>query len=96
MSEIHFTQFLMPDGRQKDVIIDRSEETAKRADRLVSSGCRLEIEMLSTGQISMTVERDTEDGEIDLLSQKICKNGPQVPIMVDELLETADQAVCYT
>lgn len=87
--EIPFTQFLMPDGRQRPMIIDRPNDIGEKAKQLMDSGCRLEIEILMTGEISMTVERDQEDGEIDLLAQKICSNGPAVPVAIDELINEA-------
>ncbi len=87
--EITFTQFFMPDGRQAPVIIDRPDDVGEKAKQLIDSGCRLEIEMLQTGQISMTVEQDKSDGEIDLLAQEICSNGPAVPIAIDKLIIAA-------
>lgn len=71
------------------MIIDRPDDIGEKAKRLLDSGCRLEIEMLQTGEISMAVERDQEDGEIDLLAQKICSNGPALPAAVDELINEA-------
>lgn len=88
--EITFTQFLLPDGRQRPMIIDRPDDIGKKAKQLIDSGCRLEIEMLQTGEISMTVERDGNDGEIDLLAQEVCSNGPPVPVAVDKLISEAD------
>ena len=90
--EIRFTQFLMPDGRQRPMIIDRPDDVGEKAKQLLESGCRLEIEMLMTGEISITVERDQDDGEIDLLAQKICSNGPAVPVAVDELINSASES----
>jgi len=87
--EIPFTQFLMPDGRQRPMIIDRPDDIGEKAKQLLESGCRLEIEMLQTGEISMTVERDRSDGEIDLLAQEICSNGPALPIAIDKLISEA-------
>ena len=91
--EIPFTQFLMPDGRQRSVKIDRPDDIGDKAKQLVASGCRLEIEMLQTGEISMTVERDGDDGEIDLLAQEVCTNGPPVPLAVDKLICEATTAL---
>ena len=90
--EITFTQFLMPNGRQAPVIIDRPDDVGEKAKQLLDSGCRLEIEMLQTGEISMTVERDQDDGEIELLAQEICSNGPPVPIAIDKLISEAATA----
>ena len=84
--DIPFTQFLMPNGTKRKVIITRPNDIAVKAQRLLDAGCRLEIEMLQTGEISMTVERD---GEEQVLAHEICNNGPEVPIAVDKLISEA-------
>ena len=80
----------MPNGRKKTVLIDRPDDIAIKAQELKENNCRLEIEMLRTGQISMTVEQDLE-GEQDptVLAQEICANDPTVPIAVDKLISEA-------
>lgn len=90
--EIPFTQFLMPDGRTRPMIIDRPGDIGKKAKQLIDSGCRLEIEMLQTGEISMTVECDQADDEIKLLAQEVCSNGPAVLIAIDKLISEAATA----
>ena len=90
---IEFTQFFMPNGRQKPAYINRPEEIAEKAKQLQANDCRLEIEMLPTREISMTVEKDLPDGEIELLSQKVCSNGPEVPTNVDQLIIEAFEKV---
>ncbi len=79
----------MPDGRRQPITIDRPDDIGEKAKQLLKSGCRLEIEMLQTGEISMTVERDRSDGKVDLLAQEICSNGSPVPIAVDKLISEA-------
>lgn len=92
MSEpIPFTQFLMPNGRREPVEIDRPAEVAAKARRLISLGCHFDIEMLSTGQISMTCEDDRWEDD-PVLAHEICPNGPEVPIAVDRLVATAAEA----
>jgi len=86
---IQFTQFLMPDGRQKKVEIERPEETEQLATELHEAGHRFEIEMLTTGEISMTVETDGKNGEEIVRSHQICNNGPAVPESVDTMMREA-------
>ena len=86
---IEFTQFLMPDGRQRKVKIDRPEETERLATELHDAGHRFEIEMLTTGAISMTVEIDGENGEEIVRSHQICDNGPAVPASIDTMMREA-------
>lgn len=81
---IPFTQFLMPDGRQKSVEIDRPEPIATLAKGLIDQGCRFEIEMLQTGEISMEVMRHGKP-----ITGEICANGPDVPRRVDKMIQDA-------
>lgn len=87
--DIEFTQFLMPDGRQKKIIIDRPDDICELAEQLKKNQCRLEIEMLTTGVISITVDRNLANGEIQSLAHEICTNGPAVPIAIDKLINDA-------
>ena len=76
-----FVQFLRPDGRQRDVFVDRSEEIERKAAELVAGGCRFEIEELRTGKINMDC---TLNGEV--LGGGLCDNGPSVLETVDRLV----------
>ena len=84
--EICFTQFLRPDGRTRQVFIERPPDIVTKALMVVESGGRFEIEVLSTGEISMTVEHSGDYGPIALY---ICPNGPDVPSTVDSLVHKA-------
>ena len=83
---IPFTQFLMPDGREKPVTIDRPSGVEAKARALIEAGFRFEIEMLQTGEISMEI-CDSE-GET-VLGAEVCGNGPQVPVAIDKMIEDA-------
>lgn len=91
--EVTFTQYLMPDGRQKPVKIDRPIETATKAYWLLAHGYKLDIEMLSTrdGRISMTCEPTTPDAHGDTvpIAHEIVENGPPVIAAVDSLIARA-------
>lgn len=81
---IPFTQFLRPDGRRKQVLIDRPKAIEDDAQRLIDAGCHFDIEELTTGEISMTCEMDSLDEPT--LGIRICDNGPAVPVNVDLLV----------
>lgn len=87
---IRFTQYLMPDGRQKPIWFYPSEdvpdEVFDMADTLSLNGARFEAEMLSNGSISMTCHTDDPD---DPLSHVVCTNGPQVVHGVQQLVRQA-------
>ena len=84
MADVKFKQFLFPDGREKEAIIDRPEPIADRASVLLDKGFSLEIEN-NTGQIWLScVNHDTEES-----FDRFCENGPDVPLKVDELINEA-------
>lgn len=92
---IHFTQYLMPDGRQTDVAIDRPDAVERLAEQLSTQGARFEIEMLSDYQtISLTCEPPDPDG--DTLAHELVPNGPAVPDAVDRLVAKAAAAMSVT
>jgi hypothetical protein len=89
---IHFTQYLMPDGRQKDVTIERPEAVETLAKRVSARGGRFEIEMLSDYMmISLTCE--PEDPEEETLAHELVPNGPDIPAAVDRLVAQAAVAM---
>jgi hypothetical protein len=84
MKPITFTQFLLPHGKRVSKIIDRPDTIADQAAELVAAGCRLEIEVLRTGEVSMAVEYGDET-----LAIEIVPNGPKVPPAVDRIIAYA-------
>jgi hypothetical protein len=88
-----FTQYLMPDGRKKEVSTERSPDIEAKAKTIREWGGEFEVEMLTTGDVSMTVEYDDDEGERQSLAHEIVVNGPLVPIAVDRLVETAFLAI---
>jgi hypothetical protein len=81
---IPFTQYLMPDGRTTEVTIDMPANIEKVAHALIEKGCHFDIEMLSTGLISMTCEK-----EDDCLSIEVCPNDERVIAGVEKIVEAA-------
>ncbi len=73
---IPFTQYLMPDGEIRPVEIEMDNDIEEKAQALIKLGCHFNIEMLSTGLVSMTCEKDDEEDE--LIAIEICNNNPDV------------------
>ena len=90
---IPFTQYLMPDGRQKEVTIDMPANVEQAARALIEKGCHFDIEMLSTGLISMTCEKGD-----DLISMEVCPNDERVVAGVEKIVKVAaaQQGVHWT
>lgn len=82
---IPFIQYLRPDGRRKDVSINRPDNIEEMARKFISAGGWYECEVLSTGEVSLTVCYNL-DGEDEDIAIELCKNGPEVNHKVDELV----------
>lgn len=94
MFEIPFTQYLLPDGRKRDIKWEcTSHEQEVKARALLDAKARFEAEMLQTGQVSLTCEITGNDGEDHTLAHEICENNPQVVEAVARLVETAHDAL---
>jgi hypothetical protein len=82
--EITFTQYLRPDGQQVDIYFPAPDHLYLLAEELIADGYRFEAEVLTTGEISLTVS----DGEEDIAIQ-LCPNSPGIEKFVGKLIEEA-------
>ena len=80
----------MPDGRQKEVFFEASDEYAGLVRTLLDAEAVFECEVLQTGEVSLTVEFTMPDGENETLAHEICKNGPEVVEAVQKLIVNAN------
>ena len=92
MMSIPFTQILLPNGRRREIIIDRSEEIEKMAHDIIDNGYRFEAEILTTGEVSFEVLKDMNDGP-GILGSDICNNELGVGEVVDKLVKNAFEAM---
>ena len=83
-----FAQYLLPDGRQREINIDLDPEQEEVGRKLLGNGVRLEAEILTTGEVSITAEFDGSEDYISL-AHEIVPNGPGIREAVCRLLETA-------
>lgn len=85
---IPFTQYLRPNGYSRPIEIDMPPDIEGMAQELIVLGCHFDAEVLTTGKISFTCERDD-----DLFSIQLCDNGPQVIEAVRDLVIGARRKV---
>lgn len=87
---IPFTQYVLPDGRQREVSIERPGDIEKLAQRFIDDGGRYECEILTDGTVSLTAVADVygEPADVEIV---LCANGPAVPPGVDELVRKSVQ-----
>lgn len=84
---IPFTQWMRPYGTPKKIEVDRPAEIEAMAKALIADGCRLEAEVLETGEVSFTVEH--EDCEATVIASELVANGPTVLPAVDRMITEA-------
>lgn len=74
-------QYLMPDGRQRNVLTELPESSRIDYVDMQRAKCRFEIEILRNGLVSVTITSADEDVDIEVIP-----NGPEVqPAMVKML-----------
>ena len=79
---IPFTQYMRPDGRAVPVSINVSPDVATKARAIIARGLVFECEVLSTGQVSMTIT-DPKEGDLDI---RVRVNGPGIREAVEDLV----------
>lgn len=84
-----FTMYMPPNGGKSHVYTVVSGPEADMARALGRAGAEFDIEVLSTGEVSMTVEMEREDGT-EVFAIEICDNTDEaVPAAVTKLINTA-------
>jgi hypothetical protein len=84
---IPFTQYMRPMGNLKKISVQRPEEIETLARQLIADGCRLDCEVLQTGEVSFTVEH--EDWPTTVIASELVGNGPTVLPAVDRMIQEA-------
>lgn len=70
-----FKQYLRPDGRQRHVYASRDGAVSVQVARLRSlAGVTFEVEVLRTGEVSLTAEKYDEEDELIPVAHEIVAN----------------------
>lgn len=80
---IPFTQYLRPDGRRVDIVIERPEPVVRMARILIDHGYAFEAEVLTNGLVSLTMVHPDEDHDLAI---EVVMNNQSVPEAVDRLI----------
>ena len=90
MRRIVFTEFLRPNGRQRDVLIDRPDDIAAAADELHGKGCLLTVENLGNGNSCVTCEYEGADLWTELVPSG---NDDKINAAVDRVICTSHSRI---
>lgn len=91
---IRFTQYLRPHGHPVPVWIDMPAPVEEMAKAVVAAGGIFEIEVLTTGQVSMSVEK--RGYSCDDHVAELCPNDAAVPDAVERLVRRAHARLLST
>jgi len=81
---VRFTQYILPHGRKRTLTINRPFKVEEKARQVEVAGGRFEVEILRSGEVSLTVAYEDEDIAIELVP-----NDASVPPAVDRLVDAA-------
>lgn len=81
---VEVLQYLMPDGRTRPETTELPIAVKPLYNAMVASGHRFEAEMLSTGEVSVTIFCPASDEDVDI---EVVPNGPEVQEALAKMLE---------
>lgn len=74
-AEVEFTEYVLPNGRKRSRAIRVDGEVTRCwAELLFERGVRFEMEVLRTGEASLTAEADDDEGETVVLACQLVPN----------------------
>ena len=79
---ILFTQYLRPNGLKAPMSVHCRANVEEKAKRIIDSGYLFECEVLTTGEVSLTITND-KDGDVAI---KVVPNSPSIPLAVESLI----------
>ena len=85
MPDITFTQYIPPNGKKETVTIDRPQHIFDKAEKIREAGFHFEAEVLTAGQVSLTIGDDDGDWAYEIIP-----NDPNVAQGVDRLIMNFD------
>lgn len=88
---VEVIQFLPPNGRQVGLLTDLDISTKPLYDDMRFHGCHFEVEVLTTGEVYITIS----DGEDDI-DNALISNGPGIRKGMEEMLRNKRWRVAKT
>ncbi len=84
MPDIEFTQYMLPDGRNRPVRVNVPQPVFEKAQDIIASGHRFECEMLNDMKtISVTIHNIEDEEDVAI---EVVPNGPGVTEAIDRMI----------
>jgi hypothetical protein len=84
-STIEFTQYILPNGRKKQLFIHATKEYVEKSKAIIEEGNRFEIEVLRTGAVSMTIFNMELEEDINI---ELCFNETDFQTHLHKLIDS--------
>ena len=85
---IPFTEYRLPNGAQHNTGVECSADVEELAQHCITRGVRFEVEILTTGEVSLAAE-----GDDDTYAMEVVPNGPGVREAVERLVRATHSMV---
>lgn len=82
--EVDVIQYLMPNGRRRHCKTDLPVDVKPAYEDMQQHNCRFESEMLTTGEVSLTIYDPDSESDIDI---EVVKNGPDIQTAMARMLK---------
>jgi len=84
MFTLKATEFIRPFGRKKPYFTEMDDEFKPFYEDMTAKGCEIQVEVLWTGEASLTVSNPSEMVDYDI---ELVENGPEVIEALKRLLK---------
>lgn len=89
--EIPFTQYLLPDGRKKEILWECTDmEVSRMARDIIEAGLTFECEVLNNGFVSLSVEDLENDEQVGI---QLSSNDGKISGAVDKLIRRVHERI---
>jgi hypothetical protein len=78
--QVNLTQFIRPNGRQRQTFAEVSDDLRARVEAIRAAGLRFTAEDLGNGKVSLCIENDEEDLAIEIADNGPGENSPTVAL----------------
>ena len=82
---IEFTQYILPNGRKKQLFIHATKEYVEKSKAIIEDGNRFEIEVLRNGTVSMTIFNMELEEDINI---ELCFNETDFQTHLHKLIDS--------
>lgn len=90
---VPFTQYRLPHGTPVEVGVTMPISFKPKVDAITNAGGKFEVEILTTGHVSMTVSIENLSDEDPTIAHELSANGPEIDAALVRLVDRAYELI---